>query len=47
MRINTVNLDRLFAIMVVATLTAVTLLSLKSRFLNQRLIALAKQFRLH
>lgn len=39
--------DRTIALAVVATLTAVTLLSLKSRLINQRLIALAKQFRLH
>ena len=41
------NIDRTIALAVVTTLTAVTLLALKSRFLNQRLIALAKQFRLH
>ena len=39
--------DRTIALAVVTTLTAVTLLALKSRFINQRLIALAKQFRLH
>lgn len=41
------NIDRLIAVGTIAVLTAVTLLSLKSRFINQRLIALAKQFRLH
>lgn len=41
------NIDRIIALSVVATLTAATLLALKSRLLNQRLIALAKQFRLH
>lgn len=39
--------DRLLAVSIIATLTGVTLLALKSRFLNQRLMALAKQFRLH
>lgn len=41
------NFDRTLAISVVAVLTAVTLFALKSRFINQRLLALAKQFRLH
>lgn len=41
------TLDRLIAAGVIATLTTVTLLALKSRLINQRLIALAKQFRLH
>lgn len=41
------SFDRLLAIGVVATLTTVALLSLKSRFLNQHFLALAKQFRLH
>lgn len=41
------TLDRIIAMTVVGTLTAVTLLALKSRLINQRLIALAKQFRLH
>ena len=41
------NFDRILAVAIVAALTAVTLLSLKSRFLNQRIMALAKQFRLH
>ncbi|MFO1472118.1 MAG: ferric reductase-like transmembrane domain-containing protein [Turneriella sp.] len=41
------NFDRALAIAMMITLTAVTLLALKSRLINQRLVALAKQFRLH
>lgn len=39
--------DRLIALVTVLSLMVVTLLALKSRFLNRRLLALAQQFRLH
>lgn len=42
-----VIIDRVVAIAVVAALAIVALFAVKSQFLNQRLIALAKQFRLH
>lgn len=41
------TLDRVIAVTTVTALTAVTLLALKSRFINRRLVALARQFRLH